>query len=206
MDVPIREERREMGLRWPYVPWFLPFWYAGLALSWWQVSIQDLRPAERAATTVSSLAIGLALAGKLAGWLVESAFYQFFWKGRGRHLPFWRFFCVVVSASTADLFARVIAASVHRNPRLGPWVAWIAGLQLAHGPGWLSTTALRSMLGTLGLLTVLRLSITAWAQRAALGLSFARALAWTALFWLLTRVALFFTMDLMSGMSPLPHG
>ena len=206
MDVPIREERRSAGLRWPFVPWFLPFWYGGLAFSWWQATNQEMGPAERAGATAAGLAIGLSLAGKLTGWLVESSFYHYFWKGRGRRLPFWRFFCVVASASTADLLSRVLAASVRRDPGLGPWLAWIAGLQLAQGPAWLSAPALRAMFGTLGLLTVVRLSLTAQAQRAALGLSFARALAWTAVIWLLTRIALFFAVDLMSGMSPLPRG
>jgi len=206
MDVPIRDERRATGLRWPFVPWALPFWYLGLAVGWWRASIQDLRLGVHAGATVSSLALVLALAGKLTGWLIESTFYHSFWKARGRRLPFWRFFCVVASASIADLFAHAIAASVHRSPSHGPWLAWVAGAQLARGPAWLSTPALRAMLGTMGVLTVVRLSITAWAQRAALGLAFARALAWTALFWLMSRVALFFAVDLTSGMSPLPKG
>jgi hypothetical protein len=206
MDVPIREAHTTTGLRWPLVPWFLPFWYAGLAAGWWHASTQDLAVAERSGASGSSLALVLALAGKLTAWLTESAFYHSFWKARGRRLPFWRFFCVVASASTADLLARVIAESIHRHLALGPSLAWVAGAQLAKGPAWLSTPALRTMFGTLGLLTVVRLSMTAQAQRAALGLSFARALAWTAFFWLLTRIALFFTFDLMTGMSPLPQG
>ena len=206
MDVRIREERRTTGLQWPFVPWFLPLWYGGLAFSWWQASIRDLNLAGRAGQTVASLTIALALAGKLTAWLVESSFYHYFWKGRGRRLPFWRFFCVVVSASSADLLSRVLAASVRHDPTRAPWLAWLAGLQLAHGPAWLSTQTWRALFGTLGLLTISRLSLTAQAQRAALGLSFAGAMGWTAVIWLLTRVALFFAVDLMSGMSPLSKG
>jgi hypothetical protein len=189
-----------------FPPWFLPLWYGAVAFGWWRAAAIDVGATAPAGSTAASLALPLSLGGKFTGFLIESGFYWSSWKARGRDLPFWRFFCVIASASTADLLARLIAARARRDPGLGPWLAPLAGLDLAGGSALHWTAASRAAFGTLSLLTLLRIALTAEAQRAALELSFAKALVWTAAVWLLTRVALLFLVDLMTGMSPLPRG
>jgi hypothetical protein len=186
------------------MPWFLPIWYGAVAYGWWSATVADLGLAPGAYGTSAALAIVLVLGGKLASLLIESGFYHSFWKGRGRRLPFWRFFSVVITVSTADLLARLLAALVRRDPGLGPWLAPIAGIELWHRAAW--TPAVRAAFGSLSLLTLTRVTLTATAQRQALGLSLTRALAWTAAVWLATHLALLFLVDLVKGMSPLPRG
>jgi hypothetical protein len=198
-----RDASRTAALGWPFTPWILPIWYAALAYGWWRAIASEGLGAPSGSRAMAPT-VALALAGKLAGFLVEAGFYHSFWKGHGRRLPFWRFFSVVATASTADLLARLLAALARRDPGLGPWLAPVAGLELLHRAAW--PPALRAAFGSLSLLTLIRLALTGAAQRQALGLSFARVMAWTAGVWLATRVALLFVVDLMSGMSPLPRG
>jgi len=201
--MPDRDRSRTTALAWPFAPWFLPIGFGAVAYGWWRAAASEgLAP--RVGSGKIAFALALALAGKIAGVLLEAGFYHFFWKGRGRWLPFWRFFCVVAMASTADLLARLLAALARRDPGLGPWLAPVAGLDLTHHDSW--APAVRAAFGSLGLLTLTRIALTAEAQRQALGLPFARAMAWTSAVWLATRVALLFVVDLMSGMSPLPRG
>lgn len=148
------------------------------------------------------MAAVLAVAGKLSTFLLEAAFYCLLWRVFGRRLPFWRFFCVVVSASTTDLLAGSIANQVAEAPHLAARLAPLAGLRLA-GEGFLPGGALRVAFGTLGLLTALRIGLTAFAQARALNVRFTGALAVIGSVWLLTRIAILWSVDLMKGASPL---
>jgi len=197
-------EREEQGpkvasrprLEWMVAPWLQPFWYAYLAHSWWHVA---------ETTSAGRLTNGGALvaASKLAGSLTEAAFYVLWWRSRGRALPFWRFFCVVASISLADVFAIGLTERLRTAPH--PVVIWLgplAGLR-AMGAGW-GSSGLRAAFGSLGLLTLLRIAVTARAQSRGAGASFAATLGWTALFWTMGRVAMWWLADLLRGRSPLP--
>jgi hypothetical protein len=194
-------------LEWGIAPWVQPAWYAFLAWCWWRAGAAEaVRPEQSPLPAwASAIAPALIVTGKLAGFLIETSLYRLLWRGRGRSLPFWRFFCVVASASMADVLALQVAGIAHRGPAgLAAWLAPVAGAHLAGGwvAGW--SPALRAAFGTAGLLTALRLGLTAHAQRQALGIPMRSALTWTALVWLATRIALLFAVDLMRGMSPLP--
>jgi hypothetical protein len=183
-------------LEWIVAPWLQPFWYAYLAHGWW-----------RAAATANGghLTSGgaLVVAAKLAGTLTEGAFYVLWWRSRGRTLPFWRFFCVVASISLADVFAIGLAERLRASsPAAALWLVPLVGVHaLGSGAG---SSGLRTAFGGLGLLTVLRISVTARAQSRGTGARFAAALGWTALFWIMGRVAMWWLADLLRGRSPLP--
>jgi hypothetical protein len=183
-------------LEWIVAPWLQPFWYAYLAHAWWRVA---------ETTNAGGLMSGGALvaAAKLAGALTEAAFYVLWWRSRGRGLPFWRFFCVVASISLADVFAIGLAERLRTaSPGAALWLAPLVGFH-ALGSG-VGSSGLRAAFGGLGLLTVLRIFVTARAQSRGTGARFAAALGWTALFWIMGRVAMWWLADLLRGRSPLP--
>ena len=196
-----RPEPRDDRLPWLVRPWLQPFWYAYLAFSWWGAGV-----AETAGAKLSAPAAALVPAGKLAGALSEAAFYALWWRGRGRRLPYWRFLCVVVSASLADVVAIGLAQRARDgSPATSAWLAWVAGLRLL-GAGAFGSPSLRVAFGGFGLLTLLRLGMTASAQSRATGVRAAEAFATTAIVWLLCRIAAWWVTDLLRGRSPLPIG
>jgi hypothetical protein len=187
-------------LSWMVIPWLQPFWYAYVLVSWWQAGVS----ATRAGTALAASAAALVPAGKLAGFLSEAAFYVLWWRGRGRRLPFWRFFCVVASVSLADVFAIALAERAHAGPpALASCLAWVVGPQLLGDARW-GSPALRVAFGSLGLLTVIRVALTANAQSRAVGARGAMTLAGTVLVWVLGRIAIWWITDLARGRSPLP--
>jgi hypothetical protein len=207
MSTPAEDRPASARLPWIFAPPFLPFWYAGLGAWWWQVFTSELalsgdgaRPLVPAAP---ALAASLALAGKLGGWLIEAGCYGLFWRSRGLRLPFWRFLCVLLSASVADLVSSALLALARDHP--GPMAHWlwpIAGPQLLEGTPFGEPGSLRAAFGTAGLLTGVRILVTAHAQARALAVPLGGALALTLGAWLSTRIALLWTMDLLTGMSP----
>jgi hypothetical protein len=180
----------------------LPFWYAGLAWSWWRVFRLELPAAPSAVT--SWLPAVLMVVGKSAAFATETAAYALLWRSRGRELPFWRLFAVIVTASTADLFAHALGAG---RPAGAPlWLAAIAGLHLAAGTPFHEVPAVRAAFGSIGLLTAARLGMTASAQARALGLRVAMPLLWTVGVWLASRLVILWTVDLLKGVSPILGG
>jgi hypothetical protein len=189
------------ALRWGMTPWVQPFWYAFLAYSWWRAGMGE---AARVGAAAASAA--LVPAAKLAGLLSEAAFYVIWWRSRGRRLPYWRFFCVIASASLADVLAISVAERAHGAPwAVRTALAWVAGLHLL-GDRAFASPSLRVAFGSLGLLTALRIGITATAQSRAVGARLAEAFAGTALVWLLGRIVTWWVTDLLRGSSPLPIG
>src|SRR6267142_2625934 len=157
-------------LPWAVPPWAQPFWYAYVAYSWWQVGVLEGTRGESgiggASTVFATTLLPLA---KCSVCLLEAAFYRLLWRSRGRTLPFWRFFCVVASASMADVVAIHLGnLAEDGTPALIQWLAPIAGLAVA-GDAILPSATLRAAFGTVGLLTAVRIGLTGWAQSKALG-------------------------------------
>lgn len=198
-----REGAAPTRLPWLMAPWLQPFWYSYLAFCWWQAGVGE---ATRAGTASAASAAALVPAGKLAGALTEAAFYHLWWRGRGSRLAYWRLFLVVSSASLADVFAADLAARASAaGPAARGFLAALAGPH-ALGDSVLGSPAARALLGSLGLLTVLRIAVTADAQARGAGVRFRAALGWTALVWLLGRLSMWWITDLARGRSPLPLG
>jgi hypothetical protein len=180
-------------LEWIVAPWLQPFWYAYVTYSWWHA-------AERTSAALASGGV-LVVAGKLAASLTEAAFYVLWWRSRGRALPFWRFFCVVASLSLADVFAISLAERLGTAPHGA--VLWLTPLVGLHALGT-GASRLRAAFGSFGLLTALRIAVTARAEERGTGATFTAALGWTGLFWVMGRVAMWWLTDLLRGRSPLP--
>jgi hypothetical protein len=143
------------------------------------------------------------LAARLVASALEAAFYALWWRTRGARLPYARFLVALVALSLVDRLSLGLAALAGRTPALAAWLAPVAGLHLVkeRWPGL--EPGLLAAFGSLGLLTLARLVMTAWLQSAGLGCRLRGPLLVTALAWSATRVALWWATDLFRGMSPL---
>ena len=171
--------------------------------SWWELGLRqggELGAGQRLNLTVAATIMVLA---RLAASAVEALAYTLWWRTRGARLPYARFLVALVALSLVDRFAQGMATLAGRAPALAPWLAPVAGLQLLKDrlPG--VEPVLWVAFGSLGLLTLARIAITAWLQSAGTGRRLRGPLLVTTLAWLATRVALWWAMDLFRGMSPL---
>jgi len=172
-------------------------------VTWWESGWQQGgalgagRPADLA------VAATLMLLARLAASALEALAYTVWWRSRGARLPYLRFLVALVALSLVDRLALGLVALAGRAPALAPWLAPVAGLQLLEGrlPG--VEPVLWAAFGSLGLLTLARITLTAWLQSAGTGRRLRGPLLLTSLAWLATRVAVWWTMDLARGMSPL---
>jgi hypothetical protein len=86
------------------------------------------------------------------------------------------------------------------------WLVWLAGLHLASGTPFQDSSAVRAGFGSVSLLTAARIVITASGQAQGTHRPLLEAIGWTLLVWLLTRLAVMWSIDLIRGMSPLGGG
>jgi hypothetical protein len=171
--------------------------------SWWELGFRqgpDVAAGQHLNLAVAATVMMLARLGASA---VEALAYALWWRTRGARLPYARFLVALVALSLVDRCAEGLAALAGRVPALAAGLAPVAGLQLLRDrwPGL--EPGLWVAFGSLGLLTLARITITAWLQSAALGRRLRGPLLLTTLAWLGTRVALWWTLDLFRGTSPL---
>lgn len=184
---------------WPMPRRFLWAWILVVMVWWWIAA----RGAAAAAGTPSVPLELVAVGGRFAGVLVEAAWYAAAWRGLGRRLPFGWFVSWLVTLTLLDLFGDSLRALATRQPGLAPWFAAVAGIGLLPAATQWSAGA-RVVFSPLGLLTVARIALAALLQARATGGSRATALALTVGTWLGGRIALWWTADLLRGMSPMP--
>jgi hypothetical protein len=185
------------------VPAFLPFWLAGLA-GWWWFEIR--RQLGAAPGGVAWLGLGgaasLALGARLLATLSEAGVYCLWWRGRGARLPYWRFVAWVGSLSTTDLLRFSLRRAVETSGDLArAFAAALAG-PATFEPARSADSGLAMAFGDLGLLTLLRIFMTAWAQAEGTGRPVRGAIAVTLAAWLITRLAAAWSFDLARGLSP----
>lgn len=194
---------RTPGLAWPFAPVGLPLFYLFLACAWWFETRTQVRVvAETMPTMNASTMATLALGARALATLSEAGFYALWWKGRGRRLPYWRFVCWVAALSTTDLFGFSLRRAVEYAPEaLRTLAAVFAGPGVLESPGAAGGMA---GFGNLGVLTVVRVTMTAWAQARGSGRPLAGPLLLTATAWLITRLVGWWSVDLMRGLSPAP--
>ena len=171
--------------------------------SWWELGYRQGADAGAGRSLNPAIAAAIMVLARLAVSAVEALAYTLWWRTRGARLPYARFLMALVALSLVDRFTEGLAVLAGRAPALAGWLAPLAGLQLLRDrwPG--AEPGLWVAFGSLGLLTLARLTITAWLQSAAIGRRLRGALLVTALAWLATRIALWWTADLVRGMSPL---
>jgi hypothetical protein len=194
---------RPPALPWPVLPVALPFLYAWLGWGWWAETRAQIEALSAEATATGALAAA-SVAGRALAVLSEAACYALWWRSRRLRLPFWRFTCWVATLSALDLLGFSLRRVVEDGPEavrvLGAALAGPAALGPAAGPPTGSVAAF----GSLGLLTLARVGLTAWAQARGLGRPFAGPLTLTTIAWLLTRLIGWWSVDLVRGLSPLP--
>ena len=192
-------------LPWPILPAFLPLLYLWLTWSWWaETRVQIEAIADAAAPTNAGAMAAVAVAGRALAVLSEAACYALWWKSRHLRLPYWRFVCWVAALSTADLFGFTLRRAAEDAPELLRMIA--AALA---GPATLEAGAIAGSggavaFGSLGVLALLRIGMTAWAQARGIGLALAGPLLLTLSAWLLTRLLGWWSFDLLKGLSPVP--
>jgi hypothetical protein len=186
------------------MPAYLPFGLAWIAWSWWtevHLQIASTAVTQDLAPIISATALAVnGLCGKWSGMLAEAAFYTVWWRSHGERLPYWRFFAWIAAFSIADL----LGYSLQRTTAAGPEWARALGHVLA-GPGGVDgpvESGWVAAFGNLGVLTLSRIGMTAWAQARALGRDLIGPMMVTTSAWLLTRLTVWWSFDLMRGMSP----
>ena len=189
-------------LPWPAPPWFLPLLYLWLGWSWWR-EIHAQLAASGVAPDMDPGAMAVAgLAGRVLATLSEAGCYTLWWRGRGLELPYWRFAGWVAALSTADLFGMTLKGVAPGAPdALRVVIGALAG-PLALEPVPVAASGAMAAFGTLGILTVARVVATAWAQARGIGRPLAGPLVVTTAAWLLTRLLIWWSFDLLRGMSP----
>lgn len=187
-------------LEWPMPRWFTWIWTLIVIGGWW---VAAARATGSVAAPPAVPLVAVAVAGRLAGVLVEAAWYAALWRALGRSLPYGWFVAWLVTLTMLDLIGDGLRAPIARHPALATWLAPFAGVGLLpSASAW--PAALRVVFGSLGVLTLARITIASILQARATGARLATALALTGGTWLATRVALWWTADLVRGMSPMP--
>ncbi len=196
---------RSHDLPWPILAAFLPVLYLWIGWSWWiEIRSQLEAVAESVASMDATTLAAAAVAGRALAVLSESAVYVLWWKSRRARLPYWRFVCWVAALSTVDLLGFSLRRAVEDAPdalrMLGGVIAGPAAVNAAS----VSETGSNAAFGNLGVLTLLRVGMTAWAQARGIGRSLGGPLLLTTALWLLTRLIGWWSVDLMKGLSPAP--
>lgn len=207
MPCDAKRSERPAGLAWPFLPGFIPLFYAWIAWGWWTETLDQLESAA-SADAVAGAAIApaamasIALITRLLALLSEAGFYTLWWRSRGARLPYWRFVCWIVGLSAADLFGLVLRRSIGDAPpglRIG--AALLAGpAALDPAPG--ASSGAMTAFGSFGVLALLRVGMTAWAQALGTGRQIGGPLLLTLGAWLTTRLAGWWSFDLLKGLSP----
>ena len=186
-------------LPWPYAGWLGPLAYCYLGYAWWQVSIEQLKGAVLAGSGLPLPVAGvLTLGSRLAGWLLECAYYAAWWRWRGHALPYWRFYHWIAALSTVDLLAEAIRHAPASSSAASVTKAWLLGPGFAAGP---DASIWAAAFGGAGILTLLRLALVARIQQQALALPWKRPALLVAVTWVAGRLVLAWSRDLLSGPS-----
>jgi hypothetical protein len=193
------------GLPWPVVTAALPLLYAWIAWSWWgEVRLQLLALPESAGAPGIDAMAWTATATRIPGVFTEAVLYTLWWRLRGFRLPYWRFVCWVATLSTLDLLGFSLRRAVEdASPALHALGVVLAG-SAATGVTAAHATGSTAAFGSFGLLTLLRVIMTAWAEARGIGRPIGGPLLVTCVAWLVTRLLAWWSVDLLRGMSPIP--
>ncbi len=201
--VPTREDAMPRAFR----PLGSLLWIAFVAYQWWiEIGRQVTANVPGDVPQIhAQLAATMGAVGHIAGSAIEALFYVAWWRAYGTRLRFVRLFVWLVSISVLDLLAAGLTRLAESHPgwlasALEVFVGFgaIRGDEVGPGSGF------RASFGTLGLLCVARLLATAAVQRRGTGRGLAAPLTLTLAVWLSGRLANWWLVDLMRGMSPLP--
>ena len=194
---------RTTALPWPFPPGVLPLVCLWIAWSWWKEILAQVQAAASAGEAVDPHTMAaLTLGARALGALSESAFYVLWRKSSEACLPYWRFTYWVASLSAADLLGFALRRVVGEAPGFLRISCAVLTGPAALDPAPVADPGVMAAFGGLGVLTLLRVGMTAWAQARGIGRSLGGPLLLTTSAWLLTRLAGWWSLDLMKGLSP----
>jgi len=186
---------------WPVPPAGMPFLYLWLVWAWWSELHTQLGTLPEPVNHVGSFAAA-ALAARALSTLTESACYVLWWRSLGGRLRYWRFTSWIATLSGIDLvgFAlrRAAEGSGDGMRVLGAVIVGPAVLAAPQPPAAGPMTAF----GSVGVFTLSRIVLTAWAQGRGLGRGITGPLVLTSAAWLGTRLVAWWSLDLLQGRSP----
>ena len=146
------------------------------------------------------LALALAAAALVGmGAIVEAWLYSVAWRAMACTFAPWRVAAQTYALSLLDVTALSLMAEAHAHPERAAWIAWLVGPR-ACTPA--PDGALATAFAGAGLLALLRAGLLAGAHASAARVSWPRAAMVVAAGWVLTRLVLWWTVDLVTG--PLP--
>ena len=189
-------------------------WLTGVAVAWLAVTRSQLAQAGMddvleaaggaAAPSLGFLAFTSVL-GRFFALSMEALFYSVWWRSLGARFRWGRFLVTIASLSLIDAWAETLQGLVRDHaPSLAAWLAPVLGLGLLRDRGVAGEPAWTMAFASLGLATAVRVTLTARAQAREIGRGIGLPLLLTAGVWFLSRVAVWWAMDLARGMSPLP--
>jgi hypothetical protein len=186
-------------LPWPARAAWAPALLAVVAWGWGQLAWREFARALGGHPHLPPWSLPAAVAGfvmlRFASFLGEAACYTLLWRALGCRIPLVRLACWIAACSLADL----LAASLARVAAPHPHAAWAFAILLGARTAWRADGPLMHAFGGLGLVTALRIGLTAWAQARALGTKLAAPLAFTALLWAIARLIVGFGFALLRG-------
>lgn len=188
---------------WPFPPGLLSILLLWVGWSWWREIFDQAQAAATLVPLGSPAALAwLGLGARGLSTLTEAAIYVLWWKGYGARLRYWPFATWIAALSSADLFGFALrSAAEDATGALRTLCAILAGpmaLDGVHPAG----SGIDAAFGNFGVLTILRIGMTAWAQARGTGRPLRGPLAITVGAWLLTRLTAWWSFDLVRGLSP----
>ena len=188
-------------------PLWSMLWIAFVGYQWWiEIERQVLANVPGDVPPIhAQVAATMGALGHIAGSAIEALFYAGWWRAQGVRLSFARLFEWLVSISVLDLVASGLTRVAESHPGwLASALEVFVGFGAIRGEDVGPGSGFRASFGTLGLLCLARLIATAAIQRRGTGRGIAAPLGLTLAVWLLGRLANWWLVDLMRGMSPLP--
>lgn len=192
---------RSPQLDWPFPPGLLLVLFLWVGWSWWKEIVAQLQAATTAPEAAPALA-WLALGARGLATLTEAAIYVLWWKSRSARLQYWRFAAWIAVLSVADLFGFALGRAGEEAPDVLQIVCAILAGRGALNDSPVVESGAMAAFGNFGVLTLLRIGMTAWAQARGTGRALGGPLAITVHAWLLTRLTTWWSFDLVRGLSP----
>jgi hypothetical protein len=206
-DVACVAIRNPISPRFERLSWL---WWTIVAVNWWALTDRQIRAAGLGSgdagvgASVTTLALA-AVAGRFIGFAFETGFYTLWWRAWGSPLRFGPLFNRISLLSLIDVAAGTIGdLARERGGGLAAWMAPVVGFGVVADASRGALPAALTAFGTTGLLTLLRIGLTARFQALARGRRMLGPLVLVFFSWLATRLVTAWTIDLARGMSPSP--
>ena len=177
--------------------WTLALFVLAVALFWHDTLVTQLThtPELVSPRVAPGLAAACGVCTQLAFSGLEAFLYARAWRATGRRLPWLRTAAALFVISSLEAFA----LSVLQRPDATSF-AWLVGAR-ATWPGGIATSGLDRALGAFGALALARIALTTHVQARGSGAGHVHASVMVLAGWLGSRLALWWTADLLRGRS-----